>query len=264
MLILHKNQPVQLHAEQPVVIMGRGHSGTRIMAWALVALKLRMGTLEEKHTGDTQDRRFTGTIKKIAQRTLHLPGAATPSKHDLIRFQKSVRKYIQWLGDISPGWGWKCPETYLIGNIVDAVFPRARYIHMIRDGRDLAFKSHLTDDPTRGLGKTLLHYLDAMDKPDHIQAALSWDYQLRRFEMFAAHLRDRVHPLTFEALCGDPVGEIEKAAAFLGIPMTDACKDYLMRVVDPTKASQYRHEDPLKVAEIERLIGETLAVYGYQ
>ncbi len=264
MLGLGKSGPIPLNVQQPVVVMGRGHSGTRIVAWGLVALGLRMGTKTDKQTGDAQDRRFTGTIKKLAQRTLHLPGTAAPSNRDLKLFQKAVKRYIRWLGDLSPGWGWKFPETYLIGNIVDAVFPRARYIHMIRDGRDLAFKFHLTDNPTRGLGAKLLKHLDAMDKADYIQAALSWEFQLKRFENLAARLENRVHTLTFEALCLDPVGEMHKTAAFLNVPMTNLCRDYLLREVDPAKVAQFQRQDPFKVAEVENLIGETLAQYGYE
>ena len=38
----------RLARERPVVVMGRGHSGTRVLAWALEALGICMGTLEEK------------------------------------------------------------------------------------------------------------------------------------------------------------------------------------------------------------------------
>ena len=253
----------RLHRQRPVVVMGRGHSGTRIMAWALAALGIRMGTLEAKPTGDCQDRRFTGIIKDLARRNLQRPPAAMPAQRDLKAFQKAVYKYLGWMKNISPAWGWKFPETYLIGNIVAATFPAARYIHMLRDGRDLAFKEHLTDDPNRGLGRTLLKHLNAVDKPDYIQAALSWEFQIRRFAAFAAGIGDQVHTLTFETLCRDPMGEMEKVASFLDIPMTDTCRQYLQDAVDPSKVAQFRYADAAKLAEVERLIGDTLKFYGY-
>jgi hypothetical protein len=260
---LEKKLTVRLRREQPVVVMGRGHSGTRIVAWALVELGIRMGTIKAKATGDCQDRRFTGTIKKLARRTLHLAATATPNQRDLHTFQKAVHKYLDWMGDISPAWGWKFPETYLIGNIVEATFPDARYIHMIRDGRDLAFKMHLTDDPNRGLGRALLKHLNAVDKPDYFQAALSWDFQVRRFSTLAAELGDRLHTLTFEALCRNPIGEMEKIASFLDVPMTNDCRNYLKDEVNPTKVAQFRKENAAKVAEVENLLSETLTRYGY-
>lgn len=243
--------------------MGRGHSGTRVMAWALDALGIRMGTLKAKSTGDCQDRRFTGTIKKLARRTLHRPATASPAKRDLRAFQKAVHNYLEWMGDLKPAWGWKFPETYLIGNIVDATFHNARYIHMIRDGRDLAFKFHLTDDPNRGLGRTLLEHLNAVDQPDHIQAALSWDFQVKRFGAIADRLEDRLHTLTFEAFCHNPLEEMKRIASFLGVPMTLKCETYLKDHVNPAKIAQFRNEDPAKVTEVEKLISETLDRYGY-
>ena len=261
---LDKKVSAQLHLEKPVVVMGRGHSGTRIMAWALEALGIRMGTIKSKPTGDCQDRRFTGTIKKLARRTLHLPAAATPVKKDLKTFQKAVYNYMDWLDDVTPAWGWKFPETYLIGNIVEATFPNARYIHMIRDGRDLAFKMHLTDDSNRGLGRTLLKYLNAVDQPDHIQAALSWNFQVKRFAIFADDLGGRLHTLTFEALCQNPIGEMDKVASFLDVPMTNNCRSYLKDKVNPTKVAQFHNEDPSKVADVENLLNKTLDSYGYK
>jgi len=258
-----KNSLLRLHQEKPIVVMGRGHSGTRIMAWALVALGIQMGTVKTKATGDCQDRRFTGTIKKLARRTLHLPANAAPNQRDLKSFQKAVHKYLEWMGNIAPAWGWKFPETYLIGNIVAATFPNARYIHMIRDGRDLAFKMHLTDDPNRGLGRTLLKYLDAVDKPDYIQAALSWDFQVKRFGTLAAELGNRAYTLTFEALCRHPIVEMEKVASFLDVPMTNDCRTYLKDGVNAAKVAQFRNEDSAKVTEIENLLSETLTNYGY-
>jgi hypothetical protein len=55
---------------EPVVIMGRGHSGTRILAWICHDLGLRMGVDASRETGDADDLVFTRKIKKIAQRNL--------------------------------------------------------------------------------------------------------------------------------------------------------------------------------------------------
>ena len=39
----------------------------------------------------------------------------------------------------SIGWGWKLPETYLFLPYVKAVFPKVKYIHVIRHGLDMAY-----------------------------------------------------------------------------------------------------------------------------
>ena len=253
----------RLAEERPVVVMGRGHSGTRIMAWALEALGLSMGTLKNKATGDAQDRRFTGCIKKIASQNVGCPPLAEPVPREVARLLKRTWRFMEWVGDRSGGWGWKFPETYIIGNVVEAVFPRALYIHMVRDGRDLAFKAHLTDDEHRGLGREILKHLDMLGKPHYIQAAGSWDFQVRRFGEVEKRLGERVHRLTFEALCANPLHEMERICGFLGKPMTEECRTYLSANICQGKVAQYRGEDPSLVAEVEKAIGPTLVEWGY-
>jgi hypothetical protein len=58
------------------------------------------------------------------------------------------------------------------GNLPDSpyitkTFPHARYMHMVHDGRDIAFKYHLTDDPKRKLGNRILTLQNALTLPYH-------------------------------------------------------------------------------------------------
>ena len=265
MFELRRARRIALEAERPVVVMGRGHSGTRVLAWALEALGVSMGTLETKPTGDVQDRRFTRAIKRLAERGLARPALAEPPPAELRRFRRAAASYLRWLGRRRDPWGWKFPETYLIGPVVDAVFPRARYIHMVRDGRDLAFREHLTDDSGRRLGRALLERLDALGEPHFVQAALSWDFQVGRFcEFERERLGDRCHRLHFEALCRAPVPAMEAVADFLGVEMSDACRDYVSANLRADKLAQHRDEDPEQVARVETLIAPTLRACGYE
>jgi len=301
----------RLATERPVVVMGRGHSGTRVLAWALEALGVRMGTRTAKPTGDLQDRRFTRRIKRIAKRYVPRPALGAPRERDVDRFRRAAARYLEWLdspegrdgryppretnvagvaggtgsgargrtrggargrtGDPSgvqpeaapPRWGFKFPETYLIGNVVDRAFPRALHVHMVRDGRDLAFKEHLTDDADRGLGRAILEHLGLLDRPHAMQAAISWDWQVRRFEEVESVLGDRVLRMTFEELCLDPEATMERLCAFLGMPMNEACRDYLATNIRRGKVSQHRSEDPEVIRAIEAEIGSTLRRFGY-
>lgn len=264
----------RLALERPVVVMGRGHSGTRVLAWALEALGVRLGTLPDKDTGDAQDRRFTRCIKRLARRALQRDALAPPPALEVWRFARAATGFLRWLDEHAPAgappvaaaptWGWKFPETTLIGPHVDAVFPRARYIHMVRDGRDLAFKEHLTDDPERALGRALLHAVGALNAPHHVQAALSWDFQVQRFDRFAQRLGARCLRLRFEDLLAAPEPTLERVAQFLDLPMNEPCRAYLRAHLRPGKVSQHRSESPAQVAEVEALIAPTLRAWGYE
>ena len=122
-----------------------------------------------------------------------------------MRFQTAVYGYYVRLGAPPDHWGWKFPETYLIAPYVAATFPQARYVHLLRDGRDIAFKRHLTDDPKRQLGKKLLVAQRALALPHHIQTAISWAFQVERFEQFRQSCQAaRIFDIKFEQLCERP------------------------------------------------------------
>jgi len=257
-----KDYATILEKERPIVVMSRGHSGTRVLGWALDKLGIMMGTLPENPAGDSQFLKLTNSIKKISQRHLTEPARAEPSKSDLRLFQKRMVQYLKWMGITNQRWGWKFPETYIIGNYVEATFPNAVYIHMIRDGRDIAFKNHSTDRPKK-LGKTLLNHIGALDSSQHHRAALSWDFQVKRYEEFEKGLKVPVHTMTFEDLIQKPVETVEEMSGFIGIEMTDDCRDWLEKNVDTSKISQHKSQDPQEIKEVEGLITPTLKKWGY-
>jgi len=253
-----------------VVIMTRGHSGSRVLAWALERLGVALGALESKPTGDIQDRRFTRRIKRIAIARL---AGATDERATRAQAEALLRRVApckRWIamhhhgGDIA-SWGWKFPETILIGPVVECAFPHARYIHLIRDGRDLAFKEHLTDDPTRTLGKRLGVVTGSEDDPPHIRAARSWAYQERLFRAFARGIpADRLCSVRFESMVTEPLATVQRCADFLGLPMTEACREYLADKVNPAKAAQHLESDPALVSQVESAIGDELTACGYE
>ncbi|HUS39931.1 MAG: sulfotransferase [Pirellulales bacterium] len=258
-----RQNPVQLQHECPVVVMARGHSGTRLLALAIEQLGIRMGANDGVPTGDVQDRRFTRAIKRICRASLSEPSTAEPNPRLLRAFHRSLVRYLDWLGDHSNGWGWKFPETYLIPNYVAATFPQARYVHMIRDGRDLAFKNHLTDDPHRRLGRRLLRCIGAMDMPHHVQAAMSWQFQVERYEQFVQANQPRVLTITFESLCHDPLETMRSVSQFLEREFTDECRSFLQSQVRPEKVAQFRRENIREVSDVEAVIRPTLQRLGY-
>jgi len=256
-----------LEREKPVLVMGRGKSGTRLVSWAISNLGVALGTAENLPAGDINHRPFRQVVKKLAQRNLGTNSLKGIHQGDLAWFQGAVFRVWRMLaqqGELALGWGWKWPETYLITPYVFKTFPNARFIHVLRDGRDVAFKNHLTDDSNRSLGKALLTRLGALGLPRYLQSAFSWQFQVERYMKFSRHIPvEQRFELKYEELCGDPVGTMERIAAFLGVPMTEACRTYVLRELTATQISQFSKQDPEKIAEVENAIGETLSALGY-
>ena len=251
-----------LAAEEPVVLMGRGHSGTRVLAYAVQALGVNLGFTDRMASGDPEDKTFRRGLAKLARRW---DVGDPPPERELRPFRKLVYRWHERIAPSGP-WGWKYPETYLMGPHVHAVFPRARYLHIIRDGRDLAFKRHRTHDPDTVLGRRVLAKIGATGEPGYMGAALSWAYQVELFTDFAARSlpSERLLHLTFEELCADPVGVTRRVAAFLGMPVPDSAVTFLSGFTNPEKIHDYRVRKPERIRAVEERIGPTLRRFGYE
>ncbi len=253
----------QLAELAPLVIMSRGHSGTRVLAWICTRLGYHLGTSETNPHGDA-DKIFSAEIKRLG--TLYhgtvSPDDVLPS--DLRAFHVAVCAYYRGLHPPGDRWGWKLPETYLIAPLVARTFPRARYLHFLRDGRDVAFTQHLTDDPAREPGRGILAACHGLGLPRHVQAALSWAYQVEQFERFKQRVDPaRVFTLRFEDLSADPAQAARDLCAFLGTTMTASCMAYLHEEVARAAAEQARPRDSVQLAEVEERIAPMLRRMGY-
>lgn len=251
-----------LHEERPVVLMGRGHSGTRVLAYAVQSLGVDLGFAMHTGRGDPDDERFRKGLGKAARKW---DAPAHPKDRDL----RSLKKlFARWRAEHVTGdpWGWKYPESYLLVSQVHRMFPRAMHVHIVRDGRDLAFKHHRTSEPSTTLGNKLLKKIGALDDPPHLRAAKSWAYQVELYRDVAAKMipREQVLEVTFEGLCANPIEETERIGAFLGLPMDDAARAFMGGFINPKKIAQHRNEDPSKIAEVEAAIGDTLRAFGYE
>ena len=249
---------------QPVVVMGRGHSGTRLLAWALFKSGIQLWSDQNRASGDTNSL-FNRKIKRLAAADPLATATGIVKPRQLRRFQKAALRYYEDLQRPQELWGWKFPETYLIAPYVQQTFPKARYIHIVRDGRDLAYKFHLTDDPRRRVGRRILQQLDALSSPHTIQAALSWKFQVDAFDRFKLQLpASQWIELRFEDLCREPKSSMQKTWDFLDIKASQDCLIYLESQINPAKVAQHASENPTELAGIQARIGNTLQRHGYR
>lgn len=265
LLPLARSRVEHLRRLEPCVVMGRGHSGTRLVAWICHHLGIDMGADPlTVPSGDPKERSFKHHQRIVATHSLDVRSADAVRMLDLNRFQRAVYGFHRRLGVGAGGWGWKFPETYLIGPYVARTFPRARYIHLIRDGRDVAFKRHLTDVSEHRLARAILRKQGALTLPHHLQAAASWALQVELFDAFQKTLSpSSVLALRYEDLAQHPIAATERIAAFLGKRVTSAARRYAETEITAKHARQFRRQDPERVREVEQLIGSTLRAAGY-
>jgi hypothetical protein len=200
-----------------VTIIGRGHSGTRMISHTLYASGVFMG------------------------RTINPSGDKVPpgNLYDACRV---MAKYVKWNGDLSWNFddlhtmpidpeftrliesyladvlsnkgeqkGWKLPETTLIYPWIVRMFPDMKYIYLVRDPRDSIIGRHKTDD-LRDFG---IQYPETDDLRE--QRAISWKYQ---YEIVKATPQPKNWlPIRFEDFILDQEKTVQKLEHFLEIPL---------------------------------------------
>jgi Sulfotransferase family len=156
-------------------------------------------------------------------------------------------------------WGWKAPRSMFLLPYFNERLPNLRLLHLVRDGRDMAFagvrfalRTHaptVLDPPQQRL-------------PEPVRAIALW----ARINLSVARygdgfLGDRYLRLRFEDLCGDPRANIARILEFFGL---DGDADQLASAVTPPESvGRWRRHDPETVMELERVGRAALAEFGY-
>lgn len=122
--------------------------------------------------------------------------------------------------------GEKTPDNVRYFGVLHAIFPGARFIHMVRDGRDCAVSGwfHVqrsSPDWARTKFASMRSYVEAF--------AREWAEDVAQASSFAASRPGACLTLRYEDLVADPVAGLRAATTFLGVASDDAvlarCRD---------------------------------------
>lgn len=128
----------------PYVIGATGGSGTRVLARILRHASTFLGT----HLNVSDDSLFFGAYSDRwidrfmgGATLLRTNGVRTAMARDL---DVTVTKHLASLLAEGPGscwraWGWKEPRSIFLLPFFDTHFPALKFLHLIRDGRDMAY-----------------------------------------------------------------------------------------------------------------------------
>ncbi len=118
-------------------------------------------------------------------------------------------------------WGFKSPEAIYFINPLIAMFPEIKFIHLIRDGRDMAVSTNV--NPLR------YRKLFNVRSENHIQAAL--DNWLRVNKWAKDVCRSKLSSsqyllIKYEDICKHPVSSVNKILEFTGLNPNNIKKVY--------------------------------------
>ena len=150
-------------------------------------------------------------------------------------------------------WGDKTPEYASHLPVLRELFPTAQYVHVVRDGRDVALSAFRT-----GFGPKNAH-----------EAAIAWARQVRAIAAFGDTVpADDFLTIRYEDLLREPVATLGTLGAFLGI----ANHADVLDTVAPGLRTQVRQDNTGKSTHLlsaretecfEALAGDVLTRHGY-
>ena len=168
-------------------------------------------------------------------------------------------------------WGDKTPLYMQHLPLLERLFPTARFVHLIRDGRDaaLSFLSVPAGIMTEGWG----HPRDAAG------FACQWRTEVSDARVLGERVgATRYLEVRYEALVADPDAELRRICSFAALDYDDAMLAYVGQTDSARKEHQRRLDEPPRVgvrdwrtemapdeiAAFESVAGDVLDELGYE
>lgn len=251
----------------PIILLSRGGSGSRLLSTAMQDLGVFLGQ-NVNASGDCMDMVqavYRAVLSKYQRRAPWQRAEIVP------RLRYSAQAM---LAEAPPtgAWGFKLPESLLILPELDAAFPGARYVHLIRDPLNTCLRrTHMTARADNAIGRTTLraaykHCERPLYRILEDSAGLHMAYTTIHQLEVALHdikqlISDRALSVRFEDALSDPTGFIEKLSTHLDLPHLS---NVLSDTVDPERAKSPKqiHPEPVRL-EVERVLGPLRKKIGY-
>lgn len=249
----------------PAIVVGAvGGSGTRLIVQMAEAAGIFVGRDLNRSLDSVPGTTF---LRRHLPRVL----AAAPLREDertvicsdlrdaLVAHRRGIdRADVPWLIK-NPRW------SHALALLAEVV-PNVRFVHVVRDGRDMAFSQN--QGQVRDLGDLVLGETLA-DAPPPVRSAAFWARQnLRLAEQGERLLGEHYLRLRYEDLCGDPRGSAATLLAFLEAPAVAvdgaAAVDAAAALVRPsTSIGRWREQTPEIAAAVAEAARPALAPLGY-
>jgi hypothetical protein len=117
-------------------------------------------------------------------------------------------------------WGFKNPRTMLILPFLHEMFPDMKFVHVVRDGRDISLGNEFA---SRNRYRTAFLTQNEMCLSAEEAMILFWGRSNQRsMEYGRQHMPGRYLQMRWEELCADPVRKTAELLEFASCPVADA------------------------------------------
>jgi hypothetical protein len=259
----------------PVIIFNKSHSGSRLLGRLVEEAGFFMGA-HQNESHDSLD---------LVELVEYLVGRYYPDygslwnrpREDEEALASLVRRvFAQHLEGFAPNglWGWKLCETAYIVPVLDFLFPSALYVHLLRDGRDVAFCDHTS--PEKPFWKKIYFDTDCIEtwhrlrldnrayaERSHVYNAIHWTNSVRVGRSYGAMLRERYLEVRYEDLCLHFEPTARRVLDFIRAPCAAAAIQRMKGNVYPGSVSKHARQPQAKMHEVLEIEKQMLLAFGY-
>ena len=258
----------------PVIIFNKSHSGSRLLAALLRGQGVFMGASLNESLDALP---FLPVIEHVV--TNYYPNfsglwemaGAPPGLQALI--SQALDTHLRGHRPGSP-WGWKLCETVFILPVLRVIFPNARFVHLLRDGRDVAFSNHVAPELPFWrkiyFGTDMVQSWNGMALDDaayrrnsHLYNARHWLEMVSLGRAYGAMLGARYREINYEALSADPVGAGHALLEWLGLPADPQALVQLQNKTYGSSIGKHRSQPVAAQRAVQQLIEPMLLACGY-
>jgi len=268
---------------RPLVVLGVSRSGTTLLRVILdrssgIAIpdeSFFVPLLARRHGKKVDARRFLDDVARIPTiRAWGLtPDDVEPRIFDGMAAGDAIsavfEAYAERVG--KPRWGDKTPMYMRHLDLIERLFPDARYVHLVRDGRDAALS--FLEMPEGTFTRTWAH------PTTPAQFACLWAREVGDARELGRRVGTRrYHELRYEELVAEPERTVAAVCAFADIPFDPEMLGYaetvdvsdkphqqrLRRPPTPGVRSWRRDMSPDDVVAFEAIAGDVLRKSGYE
>jgi hypothetical protein len=229
-----------------------------VLAQALRLAGIWMGRWRSPRTEDALAPRY------FLQR--HFEQALAPNAGQCPALQRAFRRMMRahrfGLTDPRAPWGWKNPRSMWLIPFLASLFPSMFFVHLVRDGRDLALSDNR--NLLRKHGARLLGETAELRDPLAAQLRL-WSLGNRRAAADGQHwLGERYLSVSYEHFCTQPYDTLAQLYRQLGQAVDEARIDQGARLVRrPASLGAWRNSEARIVHQPPQEVTEALQQFGY-
>ena len=268
---IQPEQSLSTLIDSPIILIGRGGSGTRILSQLIQELGLFLGN-ELNKSEDSEE--WVEPIYSLINNRNFISSDTFNESH--IRMLRTNALTILNKTNIVENfiWGFKLPETMLCLPELLKAFPNARVIHLTRHPVNLSLRrSHVTSRLNDKIGYYVLQeaykqlnkdFESVENTPEFINNAISWQFQLHHVLKYAQTSLNGGNycEVKYEDVCKEPQKSYLYISDFLGLKLRKEFSHH--NIIDQSRINKINYLDNTNdVDSIWEICGELAEKIGY-